>query len=409
MHWAVSRGMRYSGITPTSIPGRGLGMVATRVIEENEELLTVPLSLMLTIDCVPPSFLELFPKQMSRHGILAAFLTHGGPEVLARWDAWTATWPTMQSFKECLPILWLEDPLCPGELDSRIFNVLPPSASGVWRTVAKKPKTANTDGIYQGILPKQQERLKRAWECTLSVFPDTEWNTFCHNWLIINTRSFYYVSTKMEASEDWNDNVGLVPCADYFNHADDPSCVASFDEQGYHFIATRRIEDGEEVFISYGSHPNDFFFVEYGFFLDNNPSDAIFLDDVIIEAFTPTELEELRLHKLYGEYRVSANGVCSRTEAAARLKYLDYEGWQSYIFGYPENDASLKKSMDVVRGWVTSYLRESLTVLQTLENMLKETRTVSSPQVATRLITVSERWSQIKQLCEAALRAIDAA
>ncbi|KAL4918664.1 hypothetical protein BDW62DRAFT_200555 [Aspergillus aurantiobrunneus] len=414
----MSQGVRYSGIIPTNLPGRGLGMVATRAIDEGEELVTVPSSSMLTIDSIPQPFLERFPKETSIHGILAAFLTHGGSEALAKWDAWRTTLPTLQAFRDRMPLLWLENPLSSKNLDyqhSGMFNVLPPAASGVWNSISKDPEAGDTDSVYQNILPKQQARLKRAWECTLRAFPDTDWDTFCHNWLIINTRSFYYVSPGTGDPEDWNDAVGLVPFADYFNHADDPSCFATFEEQAYHFKASRAIEEGEEVFISYGSHPNDFLFIEYGFFLDNNPSDAVFLDDIILAEFTPAEEEELKSHSLYGEYQVSAEGVCTRTEAVARLKSLGYEDWQEDIFDRPEKGGSQEKSMHIIRDWVTLYLNESQTVVQALENMLKETPSSSAPATAiglltgAKLSTVLERWAQIRQLCEAALRSINTA
>lgn len=77
------------------------------------------------------------------------------------------------------------------------------------------------------------------------------------------------------------------------------------------------LEKGEEVFISYGSHPNDFLFIECqsqvwgigwpntnfkadGFFLDHNPSDAVFLDDIIFQDLTAAEQEDLKRHDLYG-------------------------------------------------------------------------------------------------------------
>lgn len=37
-----------------------------------------------------------------------------------------------------------------------------------------------------------------------------------------------------------------------------------------------------------------------GFFLDHNPSDAVFLDDIIFQELTAAEQEDLRLHDLYG-------------------------------------------------------------------------------------------------------------
>ncbi|KAL4925031.1 SET domain-containing protein [Aspergillus undulatus] len=392
-HWAVPQGIKYSGLTPTNLPGRGLGMVATRVIEEDEDLLTVPSRIMLTIGSIHASFLGL----------------------ATQWEAWRGTWPTMQTMRECMPTLWLHHPLCsasPDDHDSRILDILPPSVSGAWSTVAKDPKAIGTDTIYQSILPKQQASLKKAWECILNVFPKTEWNVFCHNWLIVNTRSFYYVGAEMEAPEDWNDAVGLVPFADYFNHADDPSCAASFEDHEYHFRSTGRIQKGEEVLISYGSHPNDFLFVECkyrphdGFFLDNDLSDAIFLDDIVLKTLTHTERARgARVAQSLWVRYVTAKGVCSRTRVVANLKYLDRESWRRLVSGKPEKGVGLVKSMNIVRGWVELYLNESLTVVGALENLSKE----APVYLSTVLPTVSKRWSQARQLCEIALKSMDTA
>lgn len=179
---------------------------------------------MLTIDSVPRTFTELFPKRTPIHGILAAFLTHGESDFLEKWNAWHSTWPSLQSFKDSMPILWpefLQSSKCMAHKEIGVdYGLLPPafSFSG---TISKIPLANDTEQIYQNILENQKKRLQAAWECVLQQFPNTNWETFCYNWLIINTRSFYYVTSGQDEPEDWNDAVGLVPIADYFNHADD--------------------------------------------------------------------------------------------------------------------------------------------------------------------------------------------
>jgi hypothetical protein len=76
-------------------------------------------------------------------------------------------------------------------------------------------------------------------------------------------------------------------------------------------------EKGEELFMSYGSHPNDFLLVECehrclpcfdailtsyedGFFLDVNESDAIYLDDIVYTELTAAHKKELLSRQLYG-------------------------------------------------------------------------------------------------------------
>jgi hypothetical protein len=66
--------------------------------------------------------------------------------------------------------------------------------------------------------------LSKAWFDVVAVYPETEWDTFSYHWLIVNTRSFYWIGLGQDAPEDPNDAMGLVPFADYFNHADVAVC-----------------------------------------------------------------------------------------------------------------------------------------------------------------------------------------
>ncbi|KAI9375968.1 hypothetical protein BJX61DRAFT_492066 [Aspergillus egyptiacus] len=370
---------------------------------------------MLNIDCVPEAFIERFPEGASIHGILAAYLSKGDASSLERWKPWRDTWPDPQSFKDCMPIAWI------GALESATsslehkpggkYHLLPPAASGSWNTSSLPEGSTRDDapgGTYQDILPKQEERISAAWETVREVFPDTNWDTFCYHWFIVNTRSFYYVSPGEEEPEDWNDAVGLVPIADYFNHADDPACMATFHEDGYTLSATRRIEKGEEVHISYGSHTNDYLFIEYGFFLDHNPSDAIFLDDLIFRELTESELETLRYHDLYGDYKLTHHGACPRTQAVACIRYMSSRKWEDYVLHHSLNNTDREIMTDIINGWVRAYLKECDSTIQTLSTMRREVSSVPATNgegasVPVKLSTLLKRWEQIRCLCEATL------
>ena len=94
------------------------------------------------------------------------------------------------------------------------------SISGLWNTLNPSPKTRKYSSDYQNILSQQAQRLRKAWTDVISAFPDTNWEKFSYHWLIVNTRSFYWIGEGQETPEDPNDAMGLVPFADYFNHAD---------------------------------------------------------------------------------------------------------------------------------------------------------------------------------------------
>jgi hypothetical protein len=225
--------------------------------------------------------------------------------------------------------------------DSEQACLLTPSLSGRWNSLYPGPKTRKYSPDYQNIISQQAQRLRKAWTDVISAFPDTNWETFSYNWLIVNTRSFYWLGDGQETPEDPNDAMGLVPFADYFNHADVAVCAPSefhvilpkltqilkqrdvkFDENTYEFRATKDYEEGEEVFMNYGTHPNDTLLAECekvlpssslrrtdilpslsidGFFLDVNEADSIYLDDIVFrDIHSAEQQEELWLNQYYG-------------------------------------------------------------------------------------------------------------
>jgi hypothetical protein len=190
-------------------------------------MVSVPISAMLSVDSIPPSFTNLFVDGIPIHGLIAAFLTHGKPETLKKYSLWKATWPTRQDFEESMPILWPEKlrvsnsshAITPQAVDSSI--TLPPAASGLWNTFRKRTLVQEYATKHQNQLAQQEKRLQAAWKGVTTVFPDTDWDAFLYYWLIVNTRSFYYVKPGEEPPEDANEAMTLVPFADYFNHKDD--------------------------------------------------------------------------------------------------------------------------------------------------------------------------------------------
>jgi hypothetical protein len=114
------------------------------------------------------------------------------------------------------------------------LSLLPPSISGLWNSTLDPLRNTPTptphtnfeqsytyETRYQNLLPRQEKRLYDTYYAIRSVFPETDWKDVAYNWAIINSRSFYYVSPGKNEPTDWNDAVGMVPFADYFNHRGD--------------------------------------------------------------------------------------------------------------------------------------------------------------------------------------------
>lgn len=304
---------------------------------------------MLRVEDIPPIFIAKLPEDIAVHALLAAYLTHGDPDELAQYELWRKSWPSRKDFEDSMPILWptaLGGPQLPNSADvaptdSKQPSLLPASISGHWNSLQPGPKTRKYSSDYQNILSQQAQRLCKAWTDVISAFPDTNWKKFSYHWLIVNTRSFYWIGEGQETPEDPNDAMGLVPFADYFNHADVAVRASSkfhfistklthrwkqrdvkFDQNTYEFRATKDYKEGEEVFMNYGSHPNDTLLAECekvlffsslrcadfvlrpfidGFFLDVNEADSIYLDDIVFrDIHSAGQQEELWLNQYYG-------------------------------------------------------------------------------------------------------------
>ncbi|KAL5337573.1 hypothetical protein BJX70DRAFT_389202 [Aspergillus crustosus] len=399
--WALKQGIIVDGVYPARRPGSGLGLVATRSIKENEAIVRVPRQVMVTIETLPPSFTSKFPQGTPVHALLAAFFCHGQPEDLERYELWRRTWPTRKDFEDSMPMVWAEQSRKLVPL-AGLPGLLPPSISGQWKSIRKKKIEIEYESSHQNILAQQEQRLLKAWDSVSAVFPEAKWENFSYYWLIVNTRSFFFLSPWQEPPEDRNDAMAMLPFADYFNHSDE-ACNVNFDGQEYIFKVAKAYEVGEEVFMSYGPHPNDFLFTEYGFYLDANESDALYLDDIVFRDLGPSLQEELSLQQYLGNYQITAAGACYRTEIAACIKYLKLEDWRNYVLGYSTIEVDATKSEAVIRGWISTYLKEAGVALIDLKNLESST---SSREHRGKVQLLLKRWKQIEQLCGIATEAV---
>ena len=186
--------------------------------------MTVPTSALFTIKSIPPDFRNKHAP-ISVHGMLASFLTFGKDEDTCKYTAWCNTWPSPADFKQSMPILWPKN-LPPWQKQlksslpvSRSFIPLPPAISGEWTfSGCRQSKSRREDS--KGLLQKQEERLTKDWNVVSRVFPNASYEKYTYNWLIVNTRSFYYDLLELKRSVPREDRMVLCPFVDYFNHAD---------------------------------------------------------------------------------------------------------------------------------------------------------------------------------------------
>ncbi|KAG5293902.1 SET domain-containing protein [Histoplasma capsulatum G186AR] len=398
--WAISQGVEINGVAPAQFPGQGVGIAAQRNIDVGEVIIRVPIGLMLTTKSIPSKFREKFPDNIPVQGLYAAYICCA-EEFQEKFAPWRAVWPSRQDFEDTLPILWAQR-LKGIKTSGPSYPLLPSSISGSWNTIAKRPIKCAYTAEHQNLLPEQEKRFDKAYRVIKQVFQEIDKDTYTYYWLIVNTRSFHHIPVGTSAPEDRYDAMALCPFGDYFNHIDEGGCEVSFNDDFYTFKTSRAYEKGEEIFISYGNHSGDVLLTDYGFIPAQNKWDDLFLDDIILKDFSSKDIEALRIDRYLGNYRITSEGPCYRTEVAACMKYMTPDDWNSHILGYQPASFDQRKTNLIIAAWIRAYIHESEVALLKLTALQLDGKYRREPQFK----IIYMRWKQIIELCNGALKAV---
>ena len=331
-------------------------------------LLIIPTTAFRTLLTAPTSISKAIGP-ITVHGLLAANLALDASEFYAPWRT---VLPTSEDIKESMPLLW------PPQLQALL-----PVASA-------------------SLLFNQQRKLSADWTAVSAAFPTLSYETYVYNWLLVNTRTFYFTSPKIKLKKPINrdDCLALSPFADYFNHADVSSASASFSSRGYTITASQSIKKGEEVYISYGNHSNDFLLAEYGFVLQHNKWDEIALDEFLWPLFNEKQKRRLEETGFWGKYVLDAEGLCYRTQVALRILCMPVTQWQRLVDTELEDDDNHQGAVDeILLGMLKKYLEGAEGKLKTLKEL--ECGLPSQKE------TLSRRWNQIRLLLSTAVNRIE--
>ncbi|KAL6410211.1 Ribosomal N-lysine methyltransferase set11 [Ilyonectria robusta] len=306
--WTEAKGVKLKGVEPQVLPGRGIGVVATRNIRANDVILSVPTRSLRTIDTVPKAIAEALQPGVSVHGVLAAEMALDKTDDFAMWRT---VLPTREDLEAGMPMMW------PKELQ----DLLP--------------------GRAKDLLERQTRTFRRECDIVLKAFPDLKREDYLYSWVLVNTRTFYNSMPKMKAYPQ-AERLVCMPAADLFNHADQ-GCQLSYSAMGYSIVADRAYREGEEVYISYGPHSNDFLLTEYGFILDTNRWDEVHLDEVIFPRLNKTQRADLKSVDFLGRYTLDDQTLgCHRTQVALRMLCCTPRQWQRFFDA--EDDGSTSQS-----------------------------------------------------------------
>ncbi|KAF1995788.1 SET domain-containing protein [Amniculicola lignicola CBS 123094] len=354
--WAEKNGVEVNGIAPARFIGRGMGIVAAKdlkrlVFVRNTSLISVT---------VPSVRSHKLPQNITVHGKLAAFLALEYESEASPHRPWQDVWPSQEEFKTILPIHW-----------SKKLQDLLPHAS-------------------KALLFNQQSNLDKDWATITTALPSIPKSLFTYTWIIVNTRTFYWEYPdlpnnhprlpKKRAMLTADDCYAMCPFMDYFNHTD-VGCDPTNDAKGYKVTANRDYKAGEEIYVSYGTHTNDFLLVEYGFILDSNQSDALSLDHLILPLLSSEQVEILKEDGFHGKYTLSLLPksdsekakkelevqICHRTQTALRLLCLPNRRYAAFVSGTDDGSNEQGKINAYLLGLLKQYSRQVMDVLEEVE------------------------------------------
>ncbi|KAL6712611.1 hypothetical protein ACN47E_000488 [Coniothyrium glycines] len=397
--WAQEHGVNIDGIAPARFVGRGMGIVAAKDIKKGDRL--VHISNKSLIHVALPSIKDIkLPVNATVHGKLAAVLAlwYAG-EKSHDYQLWIDVWPSKDDFYQTMPFYFAEG----------LQNFLPPAA--------------------KDILAKQLSNLERDWNELRTYMPNIDKATFSYTWIIVNTRTFYWDYPdlpnshprlpKRRAKLTADDCYVMCPFIDYFNHSD-VGCDPTHDAKGYLVTADRDYKAGEEVFVSYGPHTNDFLLVEYGFLLEKNKQDSIPLDQLLLPSFDHDQINALKDDGFYGNYTLSSttSPICHRTQAALRLLVLDNRRYSAFVSGDDDGTRDQPQLNHYLSRILTKYSRKILSIIEDIEEVNRGgeqkpnkerrrssvgTTSISHTMMNDHGIVLIRRWKQIQDIVNRAV------
>jgi hypothetical protein len=309
------------------------------------------------LESIPSSVRERLPANTTIQALLAADLAL---DKSANSVPWKAVLPKMSDFEVGMPIMWPQE----------LRDLLPLES--------------------RDHLLKRERQFQGSWSDFNKAFPDVPYEEYTYAWLVVNTRTFYN-ETPETMKYPWEDRLALMPVADLFNHTD-AGCKVYYSPEGYHVVADRAYKKGEELFISYSSHSNDYNLLEYGFIPDENPSDDVYIDDAVLPKLSESHKAELKKRNLLGEYPLGpTTEEFRRTQGVLRLLSCTAKEFDQFLNG-EEKGHLIQNRVDT---YLANLLDEFLS--DVVVKRLQEVDALKAGREDQRALLI-KRWTQIEEL-----------
>ncbi|KAI5867413.1 hypothetical protein GGS23DRAFT_176730 [Durotheca rogersii] len=256
---------------------------------------------------------------------------------------------------------------------------------------------AHLPAAARALLAKQEAKLRSDWATVSAAYPQLAEARYRYAWLLVNTRTFYYVNARLEKRAK-DDHMCLMPVADLFNHGDE-GCNVAFDADGFSIKATRAYAVGEEVKICYGPHSGDFLLVEYGFVMAENRWDEIRLDDALLPRLNARQKERLEGVGFLGKYVLDRETVCHRTQVAVRLLCCSVREWKRFVDGVDDGESSQADANRLI----VELLRELRHNAEKTASQVEASELGDPPQRE----VLAQRWHSIRDLVDTNIALLD--
>ncbi|KAG8756245.1 hypothetical protein FRC14_003260 [Serendipita sp. 396] len=250
----------------TVLEDSGRGLAATKDVEANQPLFTIPKSCLLNADTLHKWAKKHSVTHLSSVQLLTCYLAlykAQGEEL----DASPYT-PYLQSL--------------PFDFDFHPLSWLVNNNQRMVEKLAEETK-------YK--LIKVQDRFKQDKQAVSNQFPALSTGDILWAWLNVNTRSLYYGCKRSRSHQD---NITMCPLLDFANHSLGATNfnTSEFRRAGHPIptmIAPKNgLRSEEQVYLLYGFHSNQTLFVEYGFTASISPPE-LSIDSRVVTRFGKTE------------------------------------------------------------------------------------------------------------------------
>ncbi|VDK51547.1 unnamed protein product [Anisakis simplex] len=266
LKWVHTEGCHFDGVEIRrclDADDSGYGIFALRTFRINETIISVPPKLMITAGAIADT--QKY-KEILKRGRLQPF------EVLVVFFLLEQSTDSVWSpYLDILPKSFST----PAFTESAINpDYLPLSVRQMWINQQSELKNMfEKVGHLNSLIVHSYHPRFKICDVLKPSKQEPSWQHFLWAWHVVNTRCIYIENKPHPLVDNCNgDTLAVIPLVDMLNHANDYQAMALWDNvtKCYKVIGTRTISDGDQIFVCYGGHSNEFLWIEYGFRMNNN-------------------------------------------------------------------------------------------------------------------------------------------